>query len=103
MGGREERGPEERRVLGGGWRPGLRPERASPAWALRPSPSVGPKLLKLQKCAGACPPTENKTKQNAAKGKANMALLKMEPGLLERLPFLLCLGLRRFFTLVLQR
>lgn len=32
-----------------------------------------------------------------------MALLKMEPGLLERLPFLLCLGLRRFFPLALQR
>lgn len=42
---------------------------ASPARALRPSPSVGPKLLKLQKCAGACPPTANKTKQTRRKEK----------------------------------
>lgn len=50
-------------------RPGRGGGRAS-ARALRPSPSVGPKLLKLQNCAGARPPAANKTKQNAAKGKA---------------------------------
>lgn len=40
------------------------------ARALRASPSAGAKLLKLQKRAGAGPPAANKTKQNAAKGKA---------------------------------
>ena len=58
---------------GGGGRCAERPGRGggrASAGALRPSPSVGPKLLKLQKCAGAHPPAANKTKQNAAKGKA---------------------------------
>lgn len=72
-GGRGARGREERSVPAG-----RGPSR--PSQGIRPSPSVGPKLLKLQKCAGACPPTANKT----AKGKANMALLKMEPRLPER-------------------
>lgn len=83
----EERGREVRRRAGPGRGPRQRrgQRRPSPARALRPSPSVGPKLLKLQKCAGARPPAANTTKQKAAKGKANMALLKMEPRRLEHL------------------
>ncbi|XP_047723211.1 protein transport protein SEC31-like [Prionailurus viverrinus] len=78
-GGRGEAGARRRGAGAGGARAapagegaarGPGPQALVPARALRPSPSVGPKLLKLQKCAGACPPAANKTQPNAARGKS---------------------------------
>lgn len=75
--GHEARGRGRARVPG----PGAGP----PSQALRPSPSVRPKLPKLQKCPGACPPrqtTPNRTRRKESEyGAAESA-----PRLLGRLP-----------------